>query len=114
VSLPSGGSLVIAGLLQNDIRNTIDGFPGLKDIPVLGALFRSVDFQRDESELVITVTPYLVRPIGESAISLPTDGFAPASDVDMYFLGRLHGVYAPSQPAENTAGYEGPIGYILE
>lgn len=114
VNLPSGGSLVIAGLLQNDIRNTIDGFPGLKDIPVLGALFRSVDFQRDESELVITVTPYLVRPIGDSAITLPTDGFAPASDVDMYFLGRLHGVYAPSLPAANTAGYEGPIGYILE
>lgn len=114
VNLPSGGSLVIAGLLQNDIRNTIDGFPGLKDVPVLGTLFRSVDFQRDESELVITVTPYLVKPIGDSAVSLPTDGFAPASDVDMYFLGRLHGVYAPTQPPESAAGYEGPIGYILE
>ncbi|MGH6718801.1 MAG: type II and III secretion system protein family protein [Alphaproteobacteria bacterium] len=113
VNLPSGGSLVIAGLLQNDIRNSVDGFPGLKDIPVLGALFRSVDFQRDETELVITVTPYLVRPIGENALSLPTDGFAPASDVDLYFLGRLHGTYAPSE-THGAAGYQGPIGYILE
>ncbi|MEX2648227.1 MAG: type II and III secretion system protein family protein [Alphaproteobacteria bacterium] len=114
VNLPSGGSLVIAGLLQNDIRNTINGFPGLKDVPVLGALFRSVDFQRDETELVVTVTPYLVKPIAEGAMSLPTDGFAPASDVDMYFLGRLHGVYAPTEPASSADGLEGPIGYILE
>lgn len=113
VNLPSGGSLVIAGLLQNDIRNNIDGFPGLKDIPILGTLFRSVDFQRDETELVITVTPYLVRPVGDSALNLPTDGFAPASDVDLYFLGRLHGTYAPSE-THGATGYEGPIGYILE
>jgi pilus assembly protein CpaC len=113
VNLPSGGSLVIAGLLQNDIRNSIDGFPGLKDIPILGTLFRSVDFARNETELVITVTPYLVRPVGDSALNLPTDGFAPASDVDLYFLGRLHGTYAPSE-THGATGYEGPIGYILE
>jgi len=114
VNLPSGGSLVIAGLLQSDIRNTIDGFPGLKDVPVLGMLFRSVDFQRDESELVITVTPYLVRPVAEAAITLPTDGFAPASDADMFFLGRLNHVYAPAKPVGEGGSLGGPIGYILE
>ncbi len=115
VILPSGGSLVIGGLLQNDIRNTINGFPGLKDIPVLGTLFRSVDFQRDETELLITVTPYLVRAVPESSLTMPTDGFAPASDVDLYLLGRLHGVSDPSAPpAEPETSLSGPIGYILE
>ena len=115
VNLPSGGSLVIAGLLQNDIRNTVDGFPGLKDVPILGTLFRSVNFRRDETELVITVTPYLVRAVAENALTLPTDGFAPASDVDLYFLGRVHGVYAPNEStAEQETSLNGPIGFILE
>jgi pilus assembly protein CpaC len=115
VNLPSGGSLVIGGLLQNDIRNTVDGFPGLKDIPVLGALFRSVNFRRDESELIITVTPYLVRPVAEQAFTLPTDGFPPVSDVDLYLFGRLHGVTdKPESSGEPETSISGPIGYILE
>lgn len=114
IELPSGGSLIIAGLLQNDIRNTIKGFPGLKDIPILGALFRSVAFQKDETELVIAVTPYLVKPIDERSVSLPTDGFAPASDLDMYLLGRLHDVYAKSKALPLVGQPQGPIGYIME
>ncbi len=114
VELPSGGSLIIAGLLQNDIRNTINGFPGLKDIPILGALFRSVAFQKDETELVIAVTPYLVKPINDTAVSLPTDGFAPASDLDMYLLGRLHDVYAKPEELPLVGQPQGPIGYIME
>ncbi len=114
VEIPSGGSLVIAGLLQNDNENTIDGLPFLKDIPILGALFRSVGFARGETELVITVSPIIVRPIAEGRIALPTDGFAPASDADLYLLGRLHGVYArPGKPAPR-AQLKGPIGHILE
>ncbi len=114
VELPSGGTLAIAGLLQNDISNTIDGFPGLKDIPILGALFRSVDFEKNETELVIVVTPYLVAPVNNRDIALPTDGFAPASDFDMYFLGRLHDVYArPGEPPP-TEPLQGPIGYFME
>ncbi|MFQ5959220.1 MAG: type II and III secretion system protein family protein, partial [Alphaproteobacteria bacterium] len=88
VELPSGGGFMIAGLLQNDIRNRVDGIPGMKDIPILGALFRSVAFRREETELVVTVTPYLVRPVDPNMMALPTDGFAPASDFDMYLLGR--------------------------
>ena len=68
-------------------------------VPVLGALFRSVDFAKEETELVIAVTPYLVAPVNIGDIALPTDGFAPASDFDLYFLGRLHDVYArPGEP----------------
>ncbi len=62
VELPSGGSLALAGLLSHDSRQDIDGFPGLKDIPILGTLFRSRDYQNSETELVIIVTPYIVRP----------------------------------------------------
>jgi len=114
VELPSGGSLVIAGLLQNDIRDTVEGFPGLKDIPILGTLFRSTSFQKDESELVVAVTPYLVRPVDEKSVALPTDGFAPASDFDMYFLGRLHDVYAKPEADSGVERVEGPIGFIME
>ncbi len=112
VELPSGGSLVIAGLLQNDIQKSIDGVPGLKDIPILGALFRSNDFQNNETELVIVVTPYLVNGVSEDQLRLPTDGFAPASDFDSYFLGRLNGVYK-RKPTPGTS-LQGPYGYIME
>ena len=115
VELPSGGSFMIAGLLQNDIRSTIDGLPGMKDIPILGALFRSVEFRRDETELVVTVTPYLVRPVDPNRMALPTDGFAPASDFDMYLLGRLHDVYSkPAAPPPPVGQVQGPIGFIME
>lgn len=112
VELPSGGSLVIAGLLQSDIQKSIDGVPGLKDVPILGALFRSNDFQNNETELVIIVTPYLVSAVKEDQLALPTDGFAPASDFDSYLLGRLNKVYK-QKPKAGTS-LQGPYGYIME
>ncbi len=117
VELPSGGSIVIAGLLQDDIKDTIQGIPGLKDIPILGALFRSTAFQKDETELVITVTVFVSRAVSEGAIALPTDGFAPANDFDMYLLGRLHDVYVkPKAPVQErpVGRLLGPVGYIME
>ena len=74
VELPSGGSFAIAGLMQHTTKQVIDGFPGVKDLPVLGALFRSRDFQNDETELVVMVTAYLVKPTAEAALATPTDG----------------------------------------
>lgn len=114
VELPSGGSIAIAGLLQNDIQNTIQGFPLLKDIPVLGSLFSSTQFQRNESDLVIAVTPMLVRPVDPNMLAFPTDGFGPASDFNMYLLGKLHANYV--QPASDglRGRPKGPYGYILE
>ncbi len=115
VDLPSGGSLMIAGLLEDNVTDTISGVPGLKDIPVLGALFRSTEFQRDETELVVTVTAYLVTPTGnDKALSAPTDGFEPASDIDMYLLGYLHKEYAKKDRPIWAAPLKGPYGYILE
>ena len=114
VELPSGGSLVIAGLLQDDITNVVTGIPGLMDLPILGALFRSQEFQRNETELIIIVTVYLVEPVAERALALPTDGFAPASDVDMYLFGRLHKIYVKPDLEPPAGQFEGPVGYIME
>jgi pilus assembly protein CpaC len=114
IDLPSGGSLVIAGLLQSDIVESLDGFPGLKDIPVLGTLFRSTTFQHQETELVIMVTPYIVRPISPQDASDPTEGFMPPSDVELYFMGRLAGVYGTRQELPEPGEIPADIGFIVE
>jgi len=89
VELGSGQSLMIGGLLQNTHDNSIDQAPGLGHIPILGALFRSNGFKRNETELVIVVTPYLVKPVNANEIRLPTDGYRAPSDAGRVFLGQL-------------------------
>jgi len=114
VEMPSGGSLVIAGLLQNDLSNRIQGLPGLKDIPILGTFFRSTAFASAQSELVVSVTPLLIRPVNPNDIALPTDGFGPASDIDMFLLGRLHAVHGRAAGIPQDHRLKGTIGFILE
>lgn len=115
VDMQSGGSLIISGLIQNDFTNTISGIPGLKDLPILGALFRSEAFLNKETELVVTVTAYLAEPVGNSArLALPTDGFVTSSDMDLYLLGRLHKEYAKSPLPPYATPLTGPYGYIME
>jgi len=114
VELPSGGSLVMAGLLQESTSQNIDGLPGAKDVPVLGALFRSRDFQSEETELVIIVTPYLVNPVNEHELKTPADGFAPPSDLGTILLGRLNSVYSVSGQSSNGSNWQGPVGHIVE
>lgn len=89
VELGSGQSLVIGGLLQNGTDNSVDKTPGLGDVPILGALFRSNAWKRNESELMIVITPYLVRPVNANEIVLPTDGYKAPDDAGRVFLGRL-------------------------
>ncbi len=91
VELGSGQSMMIAGLLQNTHNNLIDKTPGAGDIPILGALFRSNAFQRNETELVIVVTPYLVKPVDANSIALPTDGYKAPDDASRVLLGQLGG-----------------------
>ncbi len=110
VDLPSGGSIVIAGLVSSDFQNTLSGIPGLKDIPILGKLFSSAAFQRDETELVISVTAYLVGPTDPSNLSDPTVNLEPPTDTDLYLLGRLTGAStrqlgAAPKSAVTTFGY---------
>lgn len=113
VELPSGGSLVMAGLLRDSTRHNMDGVPWVMDAPVLGALFRSEDYQNSETELVIIVTPYLVEPTAMSELATPDLGYVPANPVDSTLLGRLNATYAVGEGAEGRR-LQGPVGYIVE
>jgi pilus assembly protein CpaC len=113
VELPSGGSFAIAGLLQHTTKQEIDRFPGLGSMPVLGALFRSRDFQNNETELVILVSAYLVDPTAESKLAAPTDGFIPPSDAQTIFMGRLNTMYHGKPDAVRSAA-NGDAGYIVK
>ena len=118
VELGSGQSFAIAGLLENNITHDISKFPGLGDVPVLGGLFRSDRFQRDESELVILVTPYIVRPTPNRSLASPTDGYSPPHDLERLIVGGTHRRNpAKGQPA--TVGHDGrrligPVGFQLD
>jgi pilus assembly protein CpaC len=115
IELPSGGGIMIAGLLQNDITSSVNGVPGLMDLPILGALFRSTSFQRNETELVILVNVMLAKPVDPDMLAAPTDGFAPSHDLDRYFLGNLQSLYLKQAPegSQPSEGPKGPIGYII-
>jgi pilus assembly protein CpaC len=113
VELPSGGSLAIAGLLSVDSRQNIDGFPGLKDLPILGTLFRSRDYQKSETELVVIVTPYMVRPVARQKLSLPQDGMGDPTDRKANFLGHINRVYGGGGPAP-VGNLKGDYGFIVE
>lgn len=110
VELGSGQSFAIAGLIQNSITNDTSKFPGLGDIPILGALFRSERFRKQETELVIVVTPYIVRPVDERQIVLPTDGSKNPTDMERYLSGKgLSQETRPSAPQSLTKGVGGKV-----
>ncbi len=111
VELADGQSFVIAGLLQEDIREVVSKFPILGSIPVLGALFRSSSFEREETELVIIVTPRLVKPLDVAAQPLPTDAYVEPNDIEFYLFGKLQG----QGPKERRQGkLDGAFGYITK
>ncbi|WP_246251970.1 type II and III secretion system protein family protein [Allomesorhizobium camelthorni] len=114
VELPSGGSMMIAGLVRDDIRQAVNGLPGLTKIPVLGTLFRSRDFVRNETELVIIVTPYLVKPVARNALTKPDDNFNAASDGAGMFLGKVNRVYGTMQTDKPNGRYHGMVGFIYK
>ncbi len=114
VELPSGGSLVMAGLLQQNMRQTISGVPYLKDVAVLGQLFRSRDYQNSETELVIIVTPYLVDPTHESKLTDPAKGFVAASDMQTILLGQVAAQYGVAGAGVQEKTLQGPMGFILD
>jgi pilus assembly protein CpaC len=114
VELPSGGSMMIAGLVRDDIRQVSTGIPGLTKLPVLGSLFRSRDFVRNESELVIIVTPYLSRPVARQQLARPDDNFNAASDGAGIFLGRVNRVYGTMKTDKPNGRYHGVVGFIYK
>lgn len=114
VELPSGGSMMIGGLIRDEVRQSVSGFPGLTKIPVLGALFRSKDFIRNESELVVIVTPYLARPVARQQLARPDDNLNPASDGAGYILGKVNRVYGTMETKLPPGRYNGVVGYIYK
>lgn len=114
VELPSGGSIMIAGLIEEETKHNIDSVPGVKDLPILGQLFRSRDYENNETELVVVVTPLMVQPINQRELATPTDGFAQASDLETILFGRLNAVYGPTSTQDLPGEIRGPVGYIID
>lgn len=115
VEIPSGGSLVIAGLIQEQTKQSLDSVPGIKDVPVLGALFRSRDFQNDETELVVIVTPYLVDPTDPQGFRDPDRGYVTPRDSRTILFGKLNEVYAvPGSTAGSGPAPKGASGFIID
>ncbi len=119
IELADGQSFAIAGLLKEDLREVVSKFPVLGDIPILGVLFRSTSYQKNETELVIIVTPHLVKPVDMAKQTLPTDAFVDPNDFEFYLLGSLEGRGEPakskgaaSPPRSDKGGLEGDFGHI--
>jgi pilus assembly protein CpaC len=113
VELPSGGSMVIGGLISDDTRQNSDGIPGLKTLPILGTLFRSRDFLKKESELMVIITPYMVNPVARDKLVLPTDKLDASNDPKAYFLGEMNRIYGHFHELPEGK-YNGNYGFIVE
>jgi len=119
VELRDGQSFAIAGLLQNDFRDQVRQFPWLGDVPVLGALFRSANYQRRETELVLVVTPRLVKPVRAGTLTTAADRFVPPTDKDLFAFGRVESPQSGTAAAEHAGppgagGIIGSYGHILK
>jgi pilus assembly protein CpaC len=115
VELPSGGSLAMAGMIQDSTRHNINGFPGLMELPILGPLFKSNDYINQRTELMVLVTPYIVRAVANKDLSRPDDGFADPSDPAQVLLGRLNRIYGVGGKVEPPPdNYYGKYGFILD
>jgi len=114
LEIPSGGAMAMAGLIQEQTKQSINGLPGLSQLPVLGALFRSRDFVNNQTELMVLVTPYIVRAVAQKDLSRPDDGFAAASDPQADLLGSINRIYGVPGRVEPARNYRGTYGFITD
>jgi pilus assembly protein CpaC len=114
LEIPSGGSMAMAGLIQEQTKQAVNGIPGIDSLPVLGALFRSQDFINNQTELMVLVTPYIVRAVAQKDLSRPDDGFAPASDSQSTLLAQINRIYGVAAPAESIGSYPANFGFIID
>ena len=119
VEMQSGSSLMIAGLLKTEYKQTVDSLPGLTTLPVIGTLLRSRDYQNDETEMVVIVTPYIVSPTDPNNLQTPADNLQTAGDLTTVFMGRVNKVIAaktgaPAAVATSSQPYQAPVGYVIE
>jgi pilus assembly protein CpaC len=114
LEIPSGGAMAMAGLIQDQTKQAINGLPGLSQLPVLGSLFRSRDYVNKQTELMVLVTPYVVRAVAQKDLSRPDDGFAPASDPQADLLGSINRIYGVPGRIEPARNYRGTYGFITD
>ena len=115
IELPSGGSMIMAGLIRDQTRQQIAGIPGAKDLPVLGQLFRSRDFQKNTSELTVMVTPFIVKPVNDRELTNPAETLAVATDRQTILFGRLNKMYGHQGSGTGKGStYHGNVGFIVE
>jgi pilus assembly protein CpaC len=114
LEIPSGGAMAMAGLIQEQTKQAINGLPGLAQLPVLGSLFRSRDYVNSQTELMVLVTPYIVRAVAQKDLSRPDDGFAPASDPQSDLLGNINRIYGVPGRVEPARNYRGTYGFITD
>lgn len=114
IELPSGGSMMLAGLIQQQTRENLDQLPGVGGVPVLGSLFRSRDYLSGDTELVVLVTAYIVDPNNPGAFQTPADGLVFANDAETILLGKLNKTVQAPPGANAGRTWQGPIGYVIE
>jgi pilus assembly protein CpaC len=115
VEIPSGGSLAMAGMIHEQTKQQLNGIPGLMNLPVLGALFKSRDYVNRQTELMVLITPYIARAVAQKDLSRPDDGYADASDAATSLLGRFNRLYGtPGQDNPREKSYRGNVGFILD
>jgi pilus assembly protein CpaC len=114
LEIPSGGSMAMAGLIAEQTKQAINGLPGLSQLPVLGTLFRSRDYVNNQTELMVLVTPYVVRAVAQKDLSRPDDGFAAASDPQADLLGSINRIYGVPGRVEKARNYRGTYGFITD
>jgi pilus assembly protein CpaC len=114
LEIPSGGAMAMAGLIQDQTKQAINGLPGLSQLPVLGTLFRSRDYQNNQTELVVIVTPLVVRAVAQKDLSRPDDGFAAAADPQADLLGSINRIYGVPGRTEPARSYRGTYGFITD
>jgi pilus assembly protein CpaC len=114
LEIPSGGSMAMAGLIAEQTKQAVNGLPGLAQLPVLGTLFRSRDYVNNQTELMVLVTPYVVRAVAQKDLSRPDDGFAAASDPQADLLGSINRIYGVPGRVEKARNYRGTYGFITD
>ena len=114
LEIPSGGSIAMAGLIQEQTKQAVNGLPGVDQIPILGQLFRSQDFLNSQTELMVIVTPYIVRAVAQKELSRPDDGFAPASDSQSTLLAQINRIYGVPARVESIGNYQPNFGFIID
>jgi pilus assembly protein CpaC len=114
LEIPSGGSIAMAGLIQEQTKQAVNGLPGVDQIPLFGQLFRSQDYVNNQTELMVIVTPYIVRAVAQKELSRPDDGFAPASDAQSALFAQINRIYGVPARAEAVGNYQPNFGFIID